>query len=120
LPECPTTTSSTTTVPIEAATEVDPNAPAPAPLGVPIPRQLSDILVTIRLVESGNNYSITKNRGGASGAYQYIDSTWNNYGGFPSAYLAPPFVQDERALADVQSILRTWNNDVSMVPVIWY
>lgn len=87
---------------------------------MPLPKQLSDILVTIRLVESGNNYAIAKNRGGASGAYQYIDSTWNNYAGFPSAYLAPPFVQDERALADVQSILRTWNNDVSMVPVIWY
>ncbi|HWL42283.1 MAG TPA: hypothetical protein VNQ73_05015 [Ilumatobacter sp.] len=85
-----------------------------------MPQHLSDILITIRLVESGNNYSIGKNRGGASGAYQYIDSTWNNYAGFPSSYLAPPFVQDERALADVQSILRTWNNDVSMVPVIWY
>ena len=98
----------------------DPEAPAPAPLGVPVPKQLNDILITIRLVESGNNYTIGKNRGGASGAYQYIDSTWNNHAGFPSAYLAPPHVQDERALADVQAILRTWNNDVSMVPVIWY
>ena len=29
-------------------------------------------------------------------------------------------IQDERALADVQSILWTWKGDVSMVPVIWY
>lgn len=85
-----------------------------------MPRELNDILVTIRLVESGNNYAIGKNRGGASGAYQYIDSTWGNYKGFPSAYLAPPWVQDEKALADVKAILATWHGDVSMVPVIWY
>ena len=102
------------------AAEPVPGDPAAAPLGVPVPRHLNDILVTIRLIESGNDYSIGKNRGGASGAYQYIDSTWNNYSGYPSAYLAPPPVQDERALADVQAILRTWNNDVSMIPVIWY
>ena len=85
-----------------------------------MPRELNDILVTIRLVESGNNYAIGKNRGGASGAYQYIDSTWGNYKGFPSAYLAPPWVQDEKALAVVKAILATWHGDVSMVPVIWY
>jgi len=85
-----------------------------------MPRELSDILLTIRLMESGNNYTIPKNRGGASGAYQYIDSTWGRFKGYPSAYLAPPHVQDEKALADVESILWTWKGDVSMVPVIWY
>jgi hypothetical protein len=102
------------------AVEPAPSDPAAAPLGVPVPRHLGDILVTIRLIESGNDYTIGKNRGGASGAYQYIDSTWNNYAGYPSAFLAPASVQDERALSDVQAILRTWNNDVSMIPVIWY
>jgi hypothetical protein len=89
-------------------------------LGVEVPQELQDILVTIRLVESGNRYDVPPNRGNASGAYQYIASTWNNYRGYPHAYLAPPWVQDERALADVKAILWNWGGDVSMVPVIWY
>ena len=94
--------------------------PAPPQLNIRVPKKWGDILTTIRLVESGNNYELPKNRGGASGAYQYIDSTWNNYKGYPSAYLAPKEIQDERALADVTAILWNWKNDVSMVPVIWY
>jgi hypothetical protein len=85
-----------------------------------MPKSWADILLTIRTMESGGNYTIGKNRGGASGAYQYIDSTWNNFKGYPSAYLAPPAVQDERALGDVKGIMWTWHGDVSMVPVIWY
>lgn len=94
--------------------------PAPAPLGLTVPADLADILFTIRFVESGERYDAPPNRGNASGAYQYIASTWNNYRGYPHAYLAPPEIQDERALADVQAILARWMGDVSMVPVIWY
>ena len=97
-----------------------PVVPAGPALGIKVPKHIGDILLTIRTIESGGNYTIPKNRGGASGAYQYIDSTWNNYKGYPSAYLAPPEIQDERALIDVNSILWTWKGDVSMVPVIWY
>ena len=82
--------------------------------------QIEYIMLTIRWIESRETYDIPPNKGGASGAYQYIKSTWANYAGYPEAYLAPPWVQDERAAADVAAILRRYNNDVSVVPIIWY
>jgi hypothetical protein len=99
---------------------VPPPAAPPAALGISAPKELRDILLTIRIVESGERYDIGPNKGGASGAYQYINSTWANYQGFPAAHLAPPHIQDQRALMHVQGILDTWAGDVSMVPVIWY
>lgn len=51
----------------------------------------------LRQEESGGQYHLPPNRAGASGAYQFLDSTWGNYGGYASAYLAPPDVQDARA-----------------------
>jgi murein DD-endopeptidase MepM/ murein hydrolase activator NlpD len=78
------------------------------------------VLATIRTLESANQYGIGPNKAGASGAYQYIRSTWNNYGGYTDAYLAPPAVQDERARADVEFFLTRYNGNVSMVPVMWY
>ena len=81
--------------------------------------ELSVILDTIRTIESRGDYAAPKNRGGASGAYQYIDSTWNDYEGYDSAYLAPPEIQDARAATDVQAILATYG-DVAFVPIVWY
>ena len=81
--------------------------------------ELAVILDTIRTIESGSDYMIPKNQGGASGAYQYIDSTWNSYEGYASAYLAPPEIQDARAATDVQAVLATYG-DVAYVPIIWY
>ncbi len=78
------------------------------------------ILATIRQLESAGRYDIGPNRARASGAYQYIPSTWNNYGGYAEAYLAPPAVQDERARADVLRFLSMYGGDVSMVPIMWY
>lgn len=106
-------------MPAAPAAPAGPAAP-PAPLGVAIPEDLGHILLTIRTLESGGRYDVPPNKGRASGAYQFIASTWNNYAGYPHAYLAPPEIQDERALADVQGILWNWKGDVSMVPVIWY
>lgn len=95
--------------------------PAPAALDIRVlPAQVQFILATIRYLESGGNYDAPPNKGRASGAYQYIPSTWANHGGFEHAYLAPPWVQDERAAADVLAILARFGNDVSMVPIIWY
>lgn len=100
------------------------SAPAPgrvAPLGRWTPGdETAIILATIRHLESGARYDIGPNAAEASGAYQYIPSTWQNEGGYPHAYLAPPAVQDARARADVERLLARWNNDVSMIPVLWY
>jgi hypothetical protein len=113
----PSTTTTPSTVPLLAP------APAPAPAAQNIlarPAQLANILATIRYVESRGDYSAPPNRGRASGAYQFITSTWNRYAGYPEAYLAPPEIQDERAAQDVIRFLQQWNNDVSMIPVMWY
>ncbi len=77
-------------------------------------------MATIRYLESRGDYTLPPNRGNASGAYQFIASTWNNYAGYPHAYLAPPHIQDQRAVEDVQRFLEQWDNDVSMIPVMWY
>ncbi len=84
------------------------------------PEQIEHILATIRYLESRGGYTLPPNKGNASGAYQFIGSTWNNYGGYPHAYLAPPHIQDERAASDVNKFLAQFNNDVSMIPVMWY
>ncbi len=103
------TTSSTTTAPAPAAKNV-----------IAYPSQIAHILATIRYLESRGDYTAPLNKGRASGAYQFITSTWNDYGGYAEAYLAPPEVQDERAAADVYRFLAQWDNDVSMIPVMWY
>ena len=98
-----------------------PSTPAPAAQRVTAyPSQIANILATIRYLESRGNYLAPPNRGQASGAYQFITSTWNNYGGYRDAYLAPPEIQDERAAQDVNRFLAQWSNDVSMIPVMWY
>ena len=115
----PPTSGTTTTTTTETTTTT--TVPEAAPLDLTVqPEDLEYILLTIRWMESRETYDIPPNRGGASGAYQYIKKTWANYAGYAEAYLAPPWVQDERAAADVASILRRYNNDVSVVPIIWY
>ena len=123
----PTTISPTTTAPAAtttAAPEIAAPAttvPEPAQRNVQVlPTQIANILATIRYVESRGNYSAPPNKGNASGAYQFIASTWNGYGGYPHASLAPAEIQDERAALDVNRFLAQWNNDVSMIPVMWY
>lgn len=69
---------------------------------------------TIKEKESSGNYqAINKDRPGntASGAYQYTDSTWNNYMGYPKAALAPAWVQDKRFQDDVTSRLEKFGGD---------
>jgi hypothetical protein len=119
-PATPATTAATapTTVAPAPTTTL---APAPVAQNITAyPSQIANILATIRYVESRGNYSAPPNKGNASGAYQFIASTWDGFGGYDHAYLAPPQVQDERAAADVSRFLAQWNNDVSMIPVMWY
>lgn len=127
-PDITTTTSPTTTTTTVApaittttTTTSVPAAPEPPERGVTAyPEQIQHILATIRYLESRGIYTLPPNKGNASGAYQFIGSTWANYGGYAHAYLAPPHIQDERAAADVNKFLAQWNNDVSMIPVMWY
>ena len=78
------------------------------------------LLATIRTIESGGDYTIRNTGSSASGAYQFLDSTWNGYGGYPRAWLAPGAVQDAKAAENVTGILDGHGNDVSAVPVVWY
>ena len=118
----PTTTDPAAATTSSVPTTTDPGGgAAPAPLGQYVsPDDLAPILATIRYMESRGIYTLPPNKGGASGAYQYIRSTWANFRDFRHAYLAPPAVQDERAALDVTQFLAQWNNDVSMIPVMWY
>ena len=128
----PPPTDGATVTTIATVTDTGPTAASPTATSPPAPAapaqahitvqsgQVGQILATIRYMESRGNYTIAPNRGNASGAYQFIQSTWNGYGGYSHAYLAPTWVQDERAAADVNRFLAQFNNDVSMVPVMWY
>ena len=90
------------------------------------PGCLGRILTTIRTVET-NNRNLPPNRGGASGPYQFIDSTWQalarragvDVSLWPQAYLAPVDVQDQVAGHGVQAFLDA-GNPVQSVPVYWY
>ena len=78
------------------------------------------ILATIRTVESGGNYQASAAGSSASGAYQFLDSTWNGYGGYRRAADAPPAVQDAKAAEHVAGILAINHDDVAAISVAWY
>lgn len=67
-----------------------------------------------RAESSGNYQALNTEKAGntASGAYQYTDATWNNYGGYPKAMLAPKEVQDRRFAEDVARRVRKYNGDM--------
>ena len=90
--------------------------------------QLGVILDTIRTLESGGNYQAQAAGATASGAYQYIDTTWRHWADiagvdtdqYPRALDAPPHVQDQVAAVNVAAILADHDNNPDVVPVIWY
>lgn len=81
---------------------------------------LDAVLLTIRTLESGGDYTAEAAGSTASGAYQFLDSSWAGYGGYQRAADAPPAVQDEKAVELVTSVLERYGGDISAVPVVWY
>jgi hypothetical protein len=85
------------------------------------------ILSTIRQMESGNNYTAQNPTSSASGAYQFIDSTWQSLTKklgigteFKKAKDAPPAIQDQVAAAHLQEIMGKAGGDISKVPTAWF
>lgn len=87
--------------------------PQPVPLvGRDIP--VETLTDWIRQKESSGDYSaINREAVGntASGAYQYTDATWNGYGGYAKAFLAPPEVQDRRFAEDIARRIERFGGD---------
>ncbi|MGE3449530.1 MAG: hypothetical protein AB7H92_18335, partial [Microbacteriaceae bacterium] len=69
----------------------------PAPLACVGAGSVEVVLATIRTLESGGDYTARAAGSTASGAYQFLDSTWNGYHGYPQAWQAPPPIQDAKA-----------------------
>lgn len=91
------------------------------------PLVIEHILQTIRNRESHSNYQALNKTASASGAYQYIDSTWKTKAiavpgasQYPRAYQAPKTIQDAVAAANVMGILAVTGNHLAGVPVYWY
>ena len=124
-PDATSSTPSATAVPLTPPpTASRPDATAVAP---PVTGTTAQILSTIRIKESGGNYQAQSRVSTASGAYQFIDSTWRgvtrkfNIGTeYQRAAEAPPAVQDAVAAAYINDILRANNNRVEVVPLVWY
>lgn len=92
----------------------------PTPTGCNGTTDLGAVLVTIRTLESGGDYTARASGSSASGAYQFIDGTWARYGGYAQAWQAPPALQDAAATEHVTGILDAHDGDVAAVPVVWY
>jgi hypothetical protein len=94
--------------------------PNAGPCGANVNASMAAIQATIRHLESGDDYTARAPGSSASGAYQFLDSSWGGYGGYARAYLAPAAVQDAKAAENITAILAANNNDPAAVPVSWY
>ncbi len=72
---------------------------------------VSGVLARIRECESGGNYQAKNPRSSASGAFQFLDSTWRSTTGLaPPASAYPPATQDAAARTlYASSGTRPWN-----------
>lgn len=78
------------------------------------------IIDRIRDIESSGNYQAKNQFSSASGGYQYTDGTWNNYGGYPTARLAPKEIQDRRIQEDIARRVMQFDGDVFRVIAAHY
>jgi hypothetical protein len=86
------------------------------------------VLATIRSRESGGDYAAHASGSSASGAYQYINSTWKAEAAkagvdttlYPTAASAPASIQDKVAANNVSNILDANNGNIAAVPNVWY
>lgn len=69
------------------------------------PDDLASLLYGIETGGERNPYTARNPTSSAAGRGQWITSTWGNYGGYPSADLAPPEIQDRRIAEDTQRYL---------------
>ena len=88
---------------------------------------VAQIMATIRDRESGGDYTKKNPNGSASGAYQFIDDTWQTLSKtvpgaeqYQHAKDAPPQIQDEVARKYIEDILKKSGGDISAVPRVWY
>jgi len=88
--------------------------------GLEAPLNLEALANAIGQAESGDNYEAQNPKSTASGRYQYINATWNKYGGFASAREAPPEVQDEKMIKDLQARATKYGNDLERVIAAHY
>ncbi len=85
------------------------------------PDGIDDFMARIRRVESDSSggYIALNTESGASGAYQFMDGTWNGYGGYAKARDAPPELQDQRARELMQTYYHQFGN-WDDVAAAWY
>lgn len=108
-------------IPFMAIPGGNPDQPAGSACG-----NIEVILETIRNLESSDDYQAQSPNSTASGAYQFIDSVWRNLAGpllaarYPTAATAPADLQDRVAAGYVTDILDNHDNQVAVVPIIWY
>lgn len=86
------------------------------------PTGIDGFMNALRDVESSGNYQavgVETDWGRASGAYQFLDSTWGGYEGYSRAADAPPAVQDRRARELMQQYYNQYGSWDS-VAAAWY
>ena len=93
------------------------------------PSDVDRVLRAIKAKESGGSYTARNPdpRSTASGAYQFIDSTWQDVTHrhgigteYRHAWQAPPHVQDAVARKHAEDILAQTGGDLSKIPTAWY